>query len=60
MPIRSSHTISLRNTKLCEREIGRESNSKIGRESNSKRERERERERRRKTNGSRCRGIVNF
>ena len=58
MPIRSSHTISLRNTKLCEREIGRESNSKIGRESNSKRERERER--RRKTNGSRCRGIVNF
>ena len=44
MPIRSSHTISLRNTKLCEREIGRESNRKIGRESNSKRERERERE----------------
>ena len=53
MPIRSSHTISLRNTKLCEREIGRESNSKIGRESNSKREREskivREREGERQT-----------
>ena len=44
MPIRSSHTISLRNTKLCEREIGRESNSKRERESKIVREREGERQ----------------